>query len=526
MNDFPEKENLEQTQAEEEFSTVFSNPAEHRKIVVKKKKLLPKILASVLAVAILTGGTFAVIKLIPEREEEVASSELEKIEVLNLDKDKLKSVTVTNANGSFKLYSKQMVSESSTSSSTESETTVNWYLDGYDEELISSSSVSTVVSEVTSIEAIREVSEKSASDCGLEKPTVKAEIVKEDGSVVSLLVGNSSPDNTGVYIKLSTEDKIYISESSIIDSLSFDALSFASADAIEGIEITDAIKSYAGDDDALSSFDTLTISGVNFPENVVIKPNTDEALSAYAAFITVSPSKRIAENVDGVFGLFKSGVAVSGAYSFKTDVYSRKALGLDKPDLVAEIKLGSFTKSFSFKLQEDGGYAVWYDGAKLISKVDANNIEFINYKTNDYYASWVVLQSINDLSNFTLKTPDKTHSFDIVYDDAEDAEETYVITYNGKKIEAQSFQDFYQQFISLSCSDYTVDKVSGEAAMTVVLSYTDESRNPTTIEFKKASETKYQYSIDGIGMGKVNSSSLNKILREIDKLAEEVTESK
>ena len=194
-------------------------------------------------------------------------------------------------------------------------------------------------------------------------------------------------------------------------------------------------------------------------------------------------------------------------------------MGFDNPDLTATIKVGSVTQTYSFKQQGDGDYAVWYDGAKLIKKVSASSLSFIDYKVNDYYASWVCLQSINELSNFTVKTPDKTYSFDIVYDDSEDAEETYVITYEGTKLVAENFQNFYQECISLSCSDYTIDKVINEPAMSFVFTYSDTSREKTAVEFKKAGETKYQYSIDGIDMGKINSSSLNKILRQVEKVA-------
>ena len=55
--------------------------------------------------------------------------------------------------------------------------------------------------------------------------------------------------------------------------------------------------------------------------------------------------------------------------------------------------------------------------------------------------------------------------------------------------------------------------------MSFVFTYSDTSREKTAVEFKKAGETKYQYSIDGIDMGKINSSSLNKILRQVEKVA-------
>lgn len=530
MSDFPEKENINQENLQsetapapqEESSTVFSDPAEHKKTAVrKKKKLWPIILSVVLAVAVLAGGTAAVIKLIPEREEESSTPSVEKITVLKEDSDDFKSVTVTNENGTFKLYSAEEAAQtdSSDASQTETETEINWYLDGYDKELIDSSSAGAVADNAASLEAVREITAKTSAECGLESPAIKVDVVKNDGSEFSILVGDESPDGTGIYAKLSTDDKIYITESTVKDDFTFDALGFAEKSQVPGVTVTDDMKDYTDDEGALSSFDAITISGKNYPENVVLAPNTDENLSAYATYMTLSPTKRIADNVDGIFNLFKNGAAASGAYSFDNSASARKQLGLDNPDLTATIKIGSFTATYTFKQQEDGAYAVWYDGAKLIKKVTAANLSFIDYKVNDYYASWVCLQSINELSNFTLKTPDKTYSFDIVYDDSEDAEETYVITYEGKKLVAENFQNFYQECISLSCTDFTVDKLSGEPNISIVFTYSDTSREAVTVDFIKASETKYQYSVNGIDMGKVNSTDLNKILRLAQKVA-------
>ena len=530
MSDLPEKdnnlnENTENISNEEDgASTVFSDPADHKKTAVKqKRRLLPIIISAVLAVAVLAGGTVAVIKLIPEREDDTSTPSIEEIKVLDKSSDDFKTVTVTNKSGTYKLYSEEEKEESSSSSSATSSSTVKtvWYLDGYAKDVINSSSVSSIVSSAASVTASREVTAKSAAECGLESPAVKADFVTKDGAEFSLLIGGESPDGTGIYIKLSTDDKIYINDSSIDSSLEFDALSLAATDSIAGVPTSDLSSDYKDDNGDLSSFDSITLTGSNFPEKLVIAPNTDKNLSIYAAYMTTSPTKRIADNVDGIFGLFKSGVTVNGAYSFDTSAASLKKLGLDNPELTAEIKVGSLTQRYSFKKQEDGGYAVWYDGAKLIKKVDASSITFIDYKVNNYYASWVCLQSINELSNFTVKTPEKTYSFDIVYDDAEDAKETYVITYEGKKLTAENFQNFYQECISLSCSDFTVDKVSGEPAMTIVFTYSDTSRAKTDVKFIKSGAAKYQYSIDGIEMGKINSSALNKILKHVEKVAKD-----
>lgn len=522
MSDFPEKEdNKENTFSNDENfenSTVFSDPVGHKDSAdaAKKRKRLPVIIASVLAVAVLAGGTVAVIKLIPEKDNSSSTSSLESIKVLEQDSDSYKSVTVTNENGTFKLYS--VTEESKSDSSGETTKNVNWYLDGYEKDVIDTSLTQNIANGAAKIEATREITTKSAADCGLENPVVRADVVTNDGAEFSVLVGSDSPDGTGTYIKISTDDKIYISDGSTKGTLTFDALSLAETGSVPAVTVTDSIKSYTDDSGALTSFDEITVSGKNFPQKVVIAPNTDKNLSQYAAYMTTSPTKRIADNVDGIFGLFKSGVSASGAYSYDTSAAELKRLGLTEPDIKAEIKIGNVTMAYSFAKQTDGGYAVWYDGAKLIKKVSASNIEFADYKASNFYASWVCLQSINELSNFTIKTTDKTYSFDIVYDDSEDAEETYVITYNGKKLVAKDFQDFYQECISLACADFTVDKVTGEPAVSIIFTYSDSSRSESTVEFRKSGETKYQYSIDGIDMGKVTSSSLNKILKQVQKL--------
>lgn len=166
MSDLPEKdnnlnENTENISNEEDgASTIFSDPADHKKTAVKqKRRLLPIIISAVLAVAVLAGGTVAVIKLIPEREDDTSTPSVETIKVLDKSSDDFKIVTVTNKNGTFKLYSEEEKVESSSSSSdtSSSSTKTVWYLDGYAKDVINSSSVSSIVSSVASVTASREV---------------------------------------------------------------------------------------------------------------------------------------------------------------------------------------------------------------------------------------------------------------------------------------------------------------------------------------------------------------------------------
>ena len=522
MSNLPENENLnnvtEQTEAQE-FSTVFSAPAEHKKKASDKtKKRWPKAVAAVLAVAVLIGGTVAVVKLIPEREDDAVSTPLvEDIKVLDEKGDDYKTVTVTNSKGSFKLYSVTEQNESeNTSSSTE---TVNWYLDGYDKSLINTSSAESVAVSVASITASREITEKTAEACGLNAPTVKVEVVKEDDSAFTVLFGADSPDNSGVYLKLSTSDKIYLVDTSLKSGFEFDALSLADNSALPGIAVTADMTDYVGTDGALSKFDSITVTGKNFKEKVVIEPNDDSLLSQYMAFITTSPTRRIADKVDELFNLFKSGLSVNGAYSFDVSASTLKKFGLDNPDFVATMKAGNVSLTYKFKLQEDGNYAVICDSSKMVKYISASSAPYLSYTTTDFYSSQTCLVAIDDLKGFKVTTPEKTYEFGITVDESEDAEEKYIITYGDKKLTASNFQSFYQLCISLSCNDFTIDNLTAKPEYCITFVFKDDIGSESKVEFIKASATKYQYRIDGIDMGKINSSDLKKIAKYVEMVA-------
>lgn len=513
MDKFPEKENINE---EEEFSTIFSDPEQHKTVVQKNgnKKRLKTVITALVAVAVLVSGTFAVVKLIPKKTDDTNTPALEEIEVLSQSNADYKNVTVKNKNGSFKFYSVVTKAEDK-----ESEDTVDWYMDGYDKAVVNTSSISQIVSSLTEISASREITEKTLEECGLENPVAKADIVTQDNGKFSVLIGNKSPDNSGVYLKLSTKDTIYLIPDSIDTILTFTELDLANADALEGLKLSDKYSSYTSEG-TLSSFDSLTVSGKNFEKPVVIEANTDHALASYMPYIITSPTKRAAENNEDLFALFSSGVTVSGAYSFDVSSSTLSSLGLDNPDFVATIKILDFTYTYKFKLQSDGDYAVIGDDSVMVKKVSADSCKYLGYSTTDFYSTLVFMESIENISNLTLKTADKTYSFDITKNaESEDDDDQFLITYEGKNdIKSSEFQTFYRFCISLMCSDFTTDTFDADEALSITYTYKDKSITPVKISFKKASATKYQYTIDGTAMGKINASEFIKVDKYLQQL--------
>lgn len=521
MNDIPSNDKLVNTENEEQIefeeSTIFSAPSAHKKTADgKKKKRFLTVIIAVLSVAIIFGGTLAIYKFIPEKEDKPITPAFQEISVLSLNTDDLNTVTVENENGKFEFYSEKTTVNDEESEA--SSTTVNWFLKDYNSELLDSYKIKNILSSAASIKAIREITEKSEAECGLDSPQIKIDMVDSSENKTSIMLGKQSPDNNGMYLKVSGSDKIYLVGSDFKSSFVFKALDLANAEPLESFSLTDDMTDYKAEDGTLAKFDSIKISGKNFQDEVELVFNDDSAISQYIVYKVKSPVERMADNVDILFNAFKSGITTDGAYSFDVTPSSLSAVGLDNPDLQVTMQILNKTLTYKFKLQEDGYYAAVSDNSKLIAKVSGANISFVNYSATDFYSKTVCLFAINDLSGFTFKAGDTSYDFDITVDEAEDAEEKYIIKYNDKKLVAQNFQDYYQQCLMLNCTDFTIDKTDLEPEYSMIFKFNKENLI-SRVDFIKVSATRYQYRIDGIDIGKVNSAAVKKLAKYTETVA-------
>lgn len=496
---------------ENEESTIFSAPAEHnkkRRNISPKKKTILKLISVVLSVSVLVGGLFAVIKFIPEKTDDDADYNLTtSVSVLSIDVSSVSEVTVTNQNGTFRLYSSTV--------ETDGEESSIWCLDGVDSSLTSSTLISNIASNATSITAVRDIekTDRPISDFGLDSPVSSAQVSFKDGSEgYSVMLGNRSPDNTGTYLKLSNKDNIYIVDDSVAEYFEFEALDLADDSSFEAAAFTGDISDYTGSSGSIETFDEMTVSGKNFPRTVTIVPNTNENLSSVAKFVISTPYERHSANVDNLLSMFTSGISVSGAYSFDVTPESLKKFGLDDPEVIVKMTLAGQTKVYKISKVDDDYCAVINEESKLIKKVYASSVPVSGYSEESFYNDWVCMEVISELSDFTLTTSNTTYSFGIEYD--KEADPQYTITHNGKKLTASYFQNFYGEFVSIKCTDFTIRDISGDPAATVTLTYSADG-SKKTYAFYKVSETKYQYTYNGVNMGSISSVSYNKMIKNI-----------
>ncbi len=507
---------IETLTAEEEESTIFSAPVEHKVKSPKNtnKKRIISIIAAALSVAILVSGTIAVIKLIPElKEDELASSIFEDITVLDRDSSTFTAVNITNTNGDFKFISKKVTSTSDEGKET---VTTYWGVENIDFSKMSTDTMNTIISSVANITALREIDTKTAEECGLTDPFMRVSVEDATKGNFAYSIGAKSPDGLGYYFKLDSSDTIYVVPTNELSDLYFDLVDLADKTAISPPVFTTDTSLNKAEDGSYATFDSLTLSGSLFKNVVTIQNNNEDNSSAeIIPFIVTTPKKRYADStrVSPLITLFSKTINVAGNYAFEITDKTLKEYRLDNPDAIVTLTINDESKSFKISVIDEEYCAVIYDGATMIRKVTSSSFEFLSLKSEDFYSNQPFLYAISDLSNMTLVDGDESFKFDISYTEDEEGNREFHVIANDKEIVAADFQNFYAEFVNTQCNDFNIEDSVGDAVSYIDYTFVDGSN--TKVEFYKVSETQYQYSINGTQMGKITSAAYKKLIRNI-----------
>ena len=207
---------------ENESFSIFDAPGE---IETKKRKngkgrLTALIVSTVILLCIIAGVIF-VPELLPEKQEQKRNTGFNSFSVMNISKDTVKSVKITNKNGTFTFYSKKDIITNGDSNT--SYDVLHWYVKEIAEEKVNTTNTESKITAATVVSAVRKITKKTAGECGFNNPPVSVEVTTNDNKSYTLYIGDVSPDGYGVYIKFKDSEKIYLAEESVIDSFVFTA---------------------------------------------------------------------------------------------------------------------------------------------------------------------------------------------------------------------------------------------------------------------------------------------------------------
>ncbi len=492
-------------------STIFSAPKEHNDKPKKGGGNLKKIIAAFLAVAILIGGTIAVINLIPVIEETVIDSDKSAV-VTELSSDDFEKVTLKNGD-------KQLILVSSITEADKT-STVSWSLEGYDAELIDSYYVKQTVSELATISALRKM-KSSGGDYGFDKPQATAIFEgRGDTKDFTITVGNESPDKLGYYLKTTLSETVYLVENTEIAELFNDDLHYAINNNLGGFEQNGGNGDYFSEGE-LSLYDTLIVDGVNFPTTMKIIRNTD---ASYIGFQVVSPMNRYAYETKEFLLSLGRGITCAGAYSFEKSDAALKKFGLDKPFMTATMTVAKETLTYKIAKVDETYAAVVCNNEPMIRKVALDNLPFIDDVATDYYYKTPIVENIKDVENIVLQNGGATYSFKLWYEtvksESEDEEdkEIFHVSSGGKELDGPNFKKYYMKLLGISNVDFATKTISGAYDSVMTFKHNNGTKD-TVIGFKKYSEQRWQYYIDDVALGLITSTDYSKLVDYTKKVA-------
>ncbi len=490
-------------------STIFSDPAHFNTAADIKKRpknrLFIRVLAALLAVAVLGTATFLAFKYIPEITEE--TKENKTITVTNTAENEVESLTVDNEKGTVKLNAKL--------TEIDGESTVVWTVDGVDSTLTSTTSISGFAKGAIALSALEKLSQ-NGSDYGFSTP--KATVtVKTADSEYSLLVGNTAPAELGYYCRLSLdEENVYIIDNSTAVSFMTAAdTDFADTTGFQSVK-NDKNESCFSDTE-ITDFDYIKVSGKKHETPFEIALQEDDKINAYFAFKMVKPSVRICDDTmaQSILDTFSSGFSVDGAYAYSTDSATLRKYGLDNPDYIVTLSLADEEHTLKFS-QVDGSYAAFIDGkTNMVQKISLDSISFATAKIESYYSTFIILENLSGLKQMKVETKSEGFVFDIKY--TEDAEVDFEISFGGTKLDTKRFKDYYGTLIGMSPISFEVAETKG-ADVKITFIHSD-SINDTVLTFKKCSPLRYMAEIDGYSVGQITSTDVEKFINDTAKMA-------
>lgn len=481
-----------------------------KKAVSVSVRRIRALVALGVAIVVLVAGIITV-NLLPEDEEESTSASTS-ISMTNVSTDDVKRIEVTSDKGTLAFVSEITESESDTSSGATS--TVVWSLEGYDNNLISSSAVNAAADSVSSIYANRIMAENQddKAEYGLDKPSITAKVTLRDGGGFTIDIGNIAPDGSGYYATVSDDEKIYLVSAGTVGNFNTTPEALAdtvivTAPTVDDVEKKSDKKYYNEDDGSLETFESIEISGPKYGQTAVITPIDDNEFVEYSIDLGTYSRYADADVVTELFGIMTDGLVAIDTYALEPTDAEIKKYGLDTPELNINIKYGTLSTSLKAKMydKENDYYAVMIGGRDAIYAVTADALSMLEYGLTDYYYQFVFQEFIYEFKNITVNTPDKTYTFDIEHDSSND---TFTAESNGKTVDDSLLSAYYQYYLTLSPevkSSYT----DGKAELTATFTYKKASKGKRVIELVKQTERRYLLKIDGNAMGIVNSTDFD-----------------
>lgn len=355
-----------------------------------------------------------------------------------------------------------------------------------------------------------------SSECGFDNPTATATVTYTDGTSAVFIIGDAAPQGAGTYVKFGDSDTIYL-----VTDEAVEAFSYGLNDMISLV-----INDTPSDPDNLV-FSKITLTGENFPQTIVIEPNTNTNNSA--TNVLTSPtycyaSEYESSQVSGAIrGLYATGVAYVNPSADQL-----KSAGLSTPYAQLEAVFPDETiKLLASKPDSDNNIHLMEKGGKVIYTIASDSLPWATTSYDKLLSEYLLYPEFSEISQLTVNNGSKTYAFDIstktttTTDD--DGEETTTTTttvkYGSKEIDLGYFKTFFQNISMIERTDASTDKPSGSPLLTVTYKYSSDG-STDTVKFYSTDGNRYLATLNDSTVGSVYKTYVNKLINQVETIAD------
>ena len=444
------------------------------------KKTYRNIAIITLVILLLGGGLYAVSKIEP-KQDEVYNPELpDTVTVYQTEKDNIVSLTITNPEETYTLAQQGE----------------NWIVTKDPSVVLSTSNVENLLYECANIVGQELVNEnvQDLAPYGLDKPERTVEIKLKDGTVIKVLIGAATFENSVSYLMIEGETKVYTKSTSGCNTLtsSLSALMSNNVYSMDTNEIGFVKIERAGGE-------TITL------DRVPVSTETGEV--AYEWTMRTPINKKA--NTYRIEEHLLTNLLSQSAAKVIPVPESGKDYGFDNPRAVYSITSLDKSKNYTVTVggTEEANTYLQLSGNQSVYLVPTEQLDFLNLSYLDLIDKLVHVENIKDVSEIGLSGLGK--SFTLKISGAENA--TYKI--GEKTIDEEVFKDVYQTIIGLCLDDFTTSG-GGETVFTITYKKLDGSQS--VVKCLTYDDRNYLVKVNGEGNLLIRKKQIDTIITMVE----------
>ena len=347
------------------------------------------------------------------------------------------------------------------------------------------------------------------AEYGLDDPVAVVKTVFGDNSENTLLIGNTAPDDQGIYCRLGENKNVYLVQLTDVNMFLIKKLQFFDR----------TLTAEYDSDNEDNSIIKLSLSGEFYDKPVEIDKEEDLTVSAEykmrSPYREISAKNEVQSTGESVYGLTGSEIA-----AVQPTDEDKKQFGLDKPyiEINTQASDGTTVHILASKKNDDGSCYVMCDGGNIICKADSELIEKWyekDYKT--FLSGVVVAPNIKTMKKFTIQQGSKNSVYDIktemVINDLFEETLSIEITHGENKVRYENLSHFLSNISGLTRKTMDVDSRDG---YDTVCTFTFEYESITDkLEICKNKDNKYIVILNDIIEGTVDGTYAEKLFAQI-----------